>query len=66
MRTLTKKQKKLIDKWIESNDIRQQFNSYEQLPPELRDELEVINDTEILWSETQRYISDTVGDKLYL
>jgi hypothetical protein len=74
-RHLLKRQKKVIDSWIES-----QVNSemdrmitgnifktggrlgIEDLPREVWDKLEEINDTEILWQEVNRYISDKTWD----
>jgi len=63
MRTLTKKQKKLLDKWYEQNKdvpglaacdvVQLKEFSYDFLC-----ELEEINDTEVLYQEINRYISD--------
>jgi hypothetical protein len=55
MRQLTSKQKKLLDKVMAEN---KEINDWDGLPVEVIEELERINDTEILWSETNRYISD--------
>jgi hypothetical protein len=51
-RTLTASQKKILDK--QPMDIL----SYDDLPGDVWDELERINDTEILWSEVNRYLHD--------
>jgi hypothetical protein len=58
MRQLTKKQKKILDSYI---------NIYrlENLPKGVFEQLEKINDTEILWSETNRYLSDNYYKNLY-
>ena len=58
MRQLTKKQKKILDNYI---------NIYrlEDLPKGVFEQLEKINDTEILWSETNRYLSDNYYKNLY-
>jgi len=58
MRQLTKKQKKILDNYI---------NIYrlEDLPEGVFEQLEKINDTEILWSETNRYLSDNYYKNLY-
>jgi hypothetical protein len=58
MRQLTKKQKKILNNYI---------NIYrlEDLPNGVFEQLEKINDTEILWSETNRYLSDNYYKNLY-
>lgn len=62
MRTLTKKQKKLLDIWYEQNKnehglaVRDVVSDL--LPTELWAELEAINDTEILYQDVNRYIHD--------
>jgi hypothetical protein len=58
MRQLTKKQKKILDNYI---------NIYrlEDLPDGVFEQLEKINNTEILWSETNRYLSDNYHKNLY-
>jgi len=58
MRQLTKKQKKILDNYI---------NIYrlEDLPNGVFEQLEKINNTEILWSETNRYLSDNYYKNLY-
>lgn len=58
MRQLTKKQKKILDNYI---------NIYrlDDLPKGVFEQLEKINDTEILWSETNRYLSDNYYKNLY-
>lgn len=52
MRQLTSRQKKLLDKQPLS------ITSYVDLPSEVWDELERINNTEILWQEVNRYLMD--------
>ena len=51
MRKLTKKQKKILDNYKNISNI-------EDLPKVIFEQLEKINDTEILWSETNRYLND--------
>ena len=58
MRQLTKKQKKILDNY--RNALR-----LEELPTGVYEQLEKINDTEILWSETNRYLSDNYYKNLY-
>jgi len=55
MRVLTKKQKKILDEWVE-NDSSLHFA--DKLSLEQWDILENINDTEILWQEVNRYLLD--------
>jgi hypothetical protein len=62
MRQLTSKQKKLLDKVIAEN---KEINDWDELPIEIIEELERINNTEILWSETNRYISDKRMKEVY-
>ena len=70
-RHLLKKQKKLIDAWMASqvnNEMDRMITGnvfktggsldINDLPGEVWDKLEEINDTEILWQEVNRYISD--------
>ena len=73
MRQLTVKQKKVLDEFIVSqtvsvndrwknNDAPFKGGSFgldvEDLPVEIFDKLEKINDTEILYQEVNRYLSD--------
>jgi hypothetical protein len=58
MRQLTKKQKKILD-------VYQNIYRLEDLPNGVFEQLEKINDTEILWSETNRYLSDNYYKNLY-
>jgi hypothetical protein len=58
MRQLTKKQKKILD-------VYQNIYRLEDLPNGVFGQLEKINDTEILWSETNRYLSDNYYKNLY-
>ena len=59
MRQLTKKQKKILD-------VYQNIYRLEDLPNGVFEQLEKINDTEILWSETNRYLSDNYYKNLYV
>jgi hypothetical protein len=58
MRLLTKKQKKILDNY---RNVRR----LEDLPDGVFEQLEKINDTEILWSETNRYLNDNYLKDLY-
>ena len=58
MRALTKKQKKILDKYINASRL-------EELPTGVYEQLEKINDTEILWSEINRYLNDRHLKHLY-
>jgi len=58
MRQLTKKQKKILDNYTNARRL-------EELPTGVFEQLEKINDTEILWSETNRYLSDNYYKNLY-
>jgi len=58
MRQLTKKQKKILN-------VYQNIYRLEDLPNGVFEQLEKINDTEILWSETNRYLSDNYYKNLY-
>jgi hypothetical protein len=58
MRQLTKKQKKILD-------VYKNIYKLEDLPSGVFEQLEKINDTEILWSETNRYLSDNYYKNLY-
>jgi hypothetical protein len=58
MRQLTKKQKKILD-------VYQNIYRLEDLPNGVFEQLEKINDTEILWGETNRYLSDNYYKNLY-
>lgn len=57
MRQLTHRQKKLLDQVLENTHTP--IYTVDDLPIEIWEELEAINDTEILWQECNRYISDT-------
>lgn len=54
MRQLTSKQKTLLDKWY----IEYQPSDCDTLKLDDWQQLEQINDTEILWQEVNRYLSD--------
>jgi len=62
MRQLTKKQKNLLDKWLQENSplpglaVCDVVRDY--LPNELWEELQKINDTEILYQNVNNYIND--------
>jgi len=58
MRQLTKRQKKILDKYIDASRL-------EELPSGVYEQLEKINYTEILWSETNRYLNNNHVKHLY-
>jgi hypothetical protein len=58
MRQLTKKQKKILD-------VYKNIYRLEDLPNGVFEQLEKLNNTEILWSETNRYLSDNYYKNLY-
>jgi len=55
MRSLTASQKKLLNKVMKENPTVQ---TVDDLPNGIWEELEAINDTEILWQEVNRYLTD--------
>jgi hypothetical protein len=61
MRQITRKQKRLVREYIDSNNI--QFYNWEHVTVEHQDELEAVNDTEILWCECNRYANDYILEK---
>lgn len=56
MRQLTSKQKKLLEKTLHHN--QGLINNWMDLPEEIWNELEEINNTEILTQEVDRFIHD--------
>lgn len=58
MRKLTAKQKKILKEHDNCRDI-------EDLPYEVWEKLENINDTEILWQEANRFLADQFFNKKY-
>lgn len=59
MRSLTKLQKSKLNRWIiEYRAAGKPLYTVDDLDSEHWQELERINDTEILWQEANRYISD--------
>ena len=55
MRQLTKQQRKYLDKVFEAD---KSISSFDDLSPLQVQELEAMNNTEILWQEAERYLSD--------
>lgn len=53
MRKLTVKQKKILNQQAALGNL-----SWDELPVEVIEQLEAINDTEILWQEVNRYLND--------
>jgi hypothetical protein len=65
MRRLTVKQKKYLDELIESYDIEHKVISHvDDLTEDEWNHLEELNDTEILYQEVNRYLSDKVFEGL--
>ena len=60
MRSLTSKQKKVLDAWAKNNPDKLHigFSVDDDLDTDTWQTLESINDTEILWQEVNRYMSD--------
>lgn len=65
MRVLNKKQKKRIDKWFDENWSGAGSVSPNDVPPELWEELEKMNDHETLYQNVNRYITDKALSKIY-
>ncbi len=66
MRVLSKKQRKLVEKWFDENwDGAGSLYTYCQMPIELQEELEKIGDHETLWQNLDRFINDLAMEKLY-
>ena len=68
MRSLTKKQKQVLDKWYDENKDKIQIgiahfdmDKCDLFSIELFEELEGIHDTEILAQEINRYIQEKAG-----
>ena len=60
MRKLTKSQKKILDQQaIKGN------TNWDELPIEVIEQLEAINNTEILWQEANRYLNDSYWIKKF-
>jgi hypothetical protein len=65
MRTLNKKQKKLLTEWAESqSDLTLNFKA-ENLPTELYENLEKINDHETIYQNIERFIHDIVSERMF-
>ena len=66
MRVLNKKQKKIIDTWLEKvlNDGANPC-SVDDMPIELQEQIRVVNDHETIWQNIDRYINDKVLEKMY-
>ena len=61
MRQLTNTQKRVLDKFMDQNT---GVSCWDDLPQEIINELERINDTEILWQEVNRYMSDKRWERI--
>jgi len=66
MRVLNKKQKKMIDKWFDENWTGAgSLCSSDDMPLDLLDKLEKINDHETIYHNIDRYIGDKACEKVY-
>lgn len=62
MRQLTKKQKEYLMKaFVKDSGI----TGYDDLLPQQQEELRAMNDTEILWQEADRFLSDLYFKRTY-
>lgn len=65
MRDLTKKQKYLINGWLETiNYNTKTHNPADEMPDDLYNELEMINNTEILYYNINNYVNDRIMDRM--
>ena len=64
MRTLNKKQKKILDRWLNGN-YKGIYIDADNLPGAVYDALVKINDHETLYVNINRYICDKVLEKMY-
>ena len=60
MRKLTKSQKKILDQQAIKG-----ITNWDELPIEVIEQLEAINNTEILWQEANRYLNDAYWIKKF-
>jgi len=66
MRVLNKKQKNIITKWFNENwQGAGSINSSDDMPIELLDELERINDHETIWQNIDRFINDLACENVH-
>ena len=66
MRVLNKKQKNIITKWFNENWTGAgSLCSTQDMPIELLDQLERINDHETIWQNIDRFINDLALKKIY-
>ena len=66
MRVLNKKQKKKIDEWFDKNwKGAGSLSSSDDMPIELQDELERMNDHETIWQNINRYITDKAMENIH-
>ena len=59
MRKLTKSQKKILNQQAIKG-----ITNWDELPKEVIEQLEIINNTEILWQEVNRYLNDFYWTKI--
>jgi len=66
MRKLTRRQKKLLKEWFEKNKemVTFSFTVQNDLPYELYQQLEQINDFETLNQEIERFVRDLVSEDI--
>ena len=66
MRNLTLRQKRYIKQWFnEAWKGAGSIYSIEQMPIEMQDTLEAMNDHETLWQNADRYIADISMERVY-
>ena len=70
-RKLNLKQKKLLNVYLNElinsgiNIENKLYANYDNLPSELINKLELINNYETVWSDTERYLNDQLNEYLY-
>jgi len=66
MRQLSKRQKNMINKWFKDNWTGpDSIGSLDDMPIELMDKLEKINNHETIWDNVNRYLNDKICKMLY-
>jgi len=66
MRTLNRKQKKLVNDWFNQNwQGSGSIIGANDIPQDLYDTIEAANDHETLWQNLDRYINDLALEKIY-
>ena len=63
MRILNKRQKKIIDIWFDEN-WKGDYIDVDNIPLDIYNEIEEINDHETIYQNINRYINDKIMEKL--